>query len=100
MIPEGTAVNGESDDRPDPRIYVRVLRHLQAQIEKGILVPGDPAPTITSLCGRFECTRQTVAKALRLLVNDGQLRRYPVLGYYVVGDDPASSDARLQQEKS
>lgn len=74
----------------EPRIYVRVLRHIQEQIASGSLVPGDPTPTITSLCGKFGCTRQTVAKALRLLVDGGQLIRYPGLGYYVADeDDPA-----------
>lgn len=67
----------------DPRIYVRVLLHVREQIICGKLSPGQPAPTITSLCGRFDCTRQTAAKALQLLASEETLIRYPGLGYYV-----------------
>jgi DNA-binding GntR family transcriptional regulator len=67
----------------DPRIYVRVLLHLREQIDSGTLRPGEPAPTIQALCRHFDCTRQTVAKALRLLADEELLTRYPGLGYYV-----------------
>lgn len=71
----------------DPRIYVRVLLRVREQIADGTLRPGEPAPTIASLCRQFDCTRQTVSKALRLLADEGLLERYPGLGYYVIGED-------------
>ncbi|MBO0819794.1 MAG: winged helix-turn-helix transcriptional regulator [Nocardiopsaceae bacterium] len=67
----------------DPRIYVRVVHRVRAQIEDGTLRPGQPTPTIETFCQQFGCTRQTVSKALRLLADEGLLIRYPGLGYYV-----------------
>lgn len=71
----------------DPRLYIRVLCHVRQQIENGTLNPGEPIQTITSLCREFSCTRQTVAKALRMLTDEGLLTRYPGLGYYATRDD-------------
>lgn len=67
----------------DPRIYIRVLFRVRDEIADGTLRPGEPTPTIAALCRQFGCARQTVAKALRLLADDGLLMRYPGLGYYV-----------------
>jgi DNA-binding GntR family transcriptional regulator len=75
----------------DPRLYVRVLLSVREQITDGTLRPGERTPTIGALCWQFGCTRQTVAKALRLLADEGLLVRYPGLGYYVAaGDRPGS----------
>lgn len=73
-------------DRSDPRIYIRVLLHVRGQITSGVLHPGQPTQTITSLCRDFGCTRETAAKALRLLMEEGILHLYPGLGYYVSHD--------------
>lgn len=70
----------------DPRIYVRILSHVHGLVRDGTIPPGEPVPTITSLCRKFDCTRQTVSKALRLMADDGILHRYPGLGYYVAPD--------------
>lgn len=78
----------------DPRIYVRVLIHVRRLVDDGTLSPGDPTPTITSLCRKFDCTRQTAGKALRLLADDGVLYRYPGLGYYVDGNRDCELDHR------
>lgn len=72
----------------DPRIYVRVLRDIRERIESGELKPVDsqltaPCVTINELCRKYSCTRQTVGKALKMLENDGLLKRVPGLGYFV-----------------
>jgi DNA-binding GntR family transcriptional regulator len=56
---------------------------VRAQIDRGVLAPGDPAPTITELAATYDCARQTAAKSLRTLVDEGLLIRYPGIGYYV-----------------
>lgn len=71
----------------DPRKYVRVLRDMREQIEDGTLRPGQPTPTIETLCIQFSCVRQTAGKALMLLADEGMLVRYPGLGYYVAGEE-------------
>lgn len=67
----------------DPRIYVRILCFLREEIAGGNLKPGAPTPTIGALCERFGCTRHTAGKALGLLAGEGEIVRYPGLGYYV-----------------
>lgn len=67
----------------DPRAYVRLAGLLRQQIQSGQLAPGNPAPSITTLAQEHGLARQTVAKALRLLEDEGLVTRYAGLGYYV-----------------
>ncbi|HEX3961075.1 MAG TPA: GntR family transcriptional regulator [Trebonia sp.] len=68
---------------PDPRKYRKMADAIRAQIDRGVLAPGDPAPTISELSTTYACARQTAAKSLRTLVDEGLLIRYPGIGYYV-----------------
>lgn len=43
----------------------------------GTVAPGHPVPTITALCRTFDCTRQTVAKALRMLATKASCGAIP-----------------------
>ena len=95
-------------DESDPRAYIRLAAELRRDIAAGKYKPGKPTPSITTLSQQYGHARQTCAKALRLLVDEGLLIRYPGLGYYVVGapqpENPASapdeSDAPLQVRKN
>jgi len=62
----------------DPRLVRR-------QIAEGTLAPGMPTPSITTLSQQYGHARQTCAKALRTLEDEGLLVRIPGLGYYVKG---------------
>jgi DNA-binding GntR family transcriptional regulator len=75
-------------DTNDPRAYVRLAVLVRKLIAEGELLPGDPAPSITSLVKDHGHARQTAGKALRLLVDEGLLYRVPGLGYYVADDAP------------
>ena len=82
-------------DESDPRAYVRLASELRKAIADGTYSPGEPTPSITTLSQQSGHARQTCAKALNVLVDEGLLIRYPGLGYYVVGsprkpDSPAS----------
>jgi GntR family transcriptional regulator len=72
-------------DETDPRAYIRLAAELRKDIAAGKLKPGKPTPSITTLSQQYGHARQTCAKALRLLVDEGLLTRYPGLGYYVAG---------------
>lgn len=74
---------GPEDVLRDPRKYRQLAEAIRAQVASGEIRPGDPAPTITELAAQYGCARQTCAKALRILVEEGILIRYPGLGYYV-----------------
>jgi DNA-binding GntR family transcriptional regulator len=67
----------------DPRAYVRLSELLRGRIESGELAAGQPVPSITTLTQEHGMARETAAKALRLLEDEGLLVRYPGLGYYV-----------------
>ena len=55
-----------------------------------------PTPSITTLSQEYGHARQTCAKALRTLEDEGLLTRIPGLGYYVTRtpapESPAQSD--------
>jgi DNA-binding GntR family transcriptional regulator len=92
-IEYGTSVS--IADENDPRAYIRLAAELRRDIAEGKLAPGQPTPSITTLSQQYGHARQTCAKALRLLVDEGLLIRYPGLGYYVAGkpkpDSPSSN---------
>lgn len=67
----------------DPCLYKKVAWHVFEQILNGQLTADSPVPVINVLCRDFGCTRQTAAKGLRLLVDEGLLVREPGLGYFV-----------------
>jgi DNA-binding GntR family transcriptional regulator len=86
-------------DESDPRAYVRLASELRKAIAEGKYSPGEPTPSITTLSQQSGHARQTCAKAVNVLVDEGLLIRYPGLGYYVVGaprkpDSPASGAGR------
>jgi DNA-binding GntR family transcriptional regulator len=70
-------------DDHDPRIYIRIAADLRKRIEGGELEPGQPVPSITSLCQTWGVARETAAHALTTLEGEGLVRRYPGRGYYV-----------------
>jgi DNA-binding GntR family transcriptional regulator len=80
------------EDPADPRKYLRVAAALRVQIASGELTAGEPAPTITQLAADHQCARQTCAKALRILVSEGLVIRYPGLGYYIAASHPRGGD--------
>jgi DNA-binding GntR family transcriptional regulator len=84
---EGTPM-ALSSAMPDPRRYRQVATNVRELIASGTIKPGEPAPTITELAGSHGTSRDTCAKALRLLVDEGLLTRYPGLGYFVTSARP------------
>src|SRR5579859_2151668 len=78
------AVGGGGNVIRDPRRSQQIASEVRDLIISGMIGPGDPAPTITELAARHGVARQTAAKALRLLVAEGLMTRYPGFGYYVI----------------
>lgn len=58
---------------------------VRRDITEGKIAPGGPAPSITTLSQEYGHARQTCAKAMRILEDEGLLTRIPGLGYYVTG---------------
>lgn len=74
---------GQPHQSEDPRLHVRIEEDLRARIADGRLRPGQAAPSIAELRRAYGCCRQTAARPLQRLVEEGLLVRYPGLGYYV-----------------
>jgi DNA-binding GntR family transcriptional regulator len=72
-----------SDDESDPRAYVRIAALIRRQINDGTIQPGQPVPSITHLVQEHGVARITASHALRVLEDEGLVRRVPGLGYYV-----------------
>jgi DNA-binding GntR family transcriptional regulator len=68
----------------DQRAYIRLAAGLRRDIAEGKYKPGQATPSITTLSRQYGHARQTGSNALRLLVKEGLLIRYPGLGYYVI----------------
>ena len=88
-IEYGTRVS--ISDESDPRAYVRLAARLRREIAEGTLTPGIPTPSITTLSQQYGHARQTCAKALRTLEDEGLLTRIPGLGYYVTATASAET---------
>lgn len=69
-----------SSDTLDPRIWVRIADDLRGKLAAGQIATGDLV-TIARLTRQWDVCRQTAAKALHTLEQDGLLTRYPGHGY-------------------
>jgi DNA-binding GntR family transcriptional regulator len=72
---------------PDPRKYRQLAAQLRADLEAGTIPPG-ASLSIGTLSRERGWSRETCAKALRVLVDDGWLTLYPGAGYTVTADVP------------
>jgi DNA-binding GntR family transcriptional regulator len=62
---------------------MRIAAELRTRIEAGELEPGQPVPSITTLCQQWGVARETAAHALATLEGEGWVKRFPGKGYYV-----------------
>lgn len=65
---------------------VRIAHDLRARIQTGEIKPGEPVPSITTLCQEWGVARETAAHAVTTLEAEGLVRRYPGKGYHVTGE--------------
>lgn len=66
-------------DDGDPRVYRRIETLVRERISDGTLKAGAPVPPIDAFRREFGCARETAGKAMRSLVGEGLLVRYPGL---------------------
>jgi DNA-binding GntR family transcriptional regulator len=71
-------------DAHDPTKYKRLAAVLRGQIQDGTIAVGGQV-SITQLAAENRWSRQTCARALGILMDEGLLARYKGLGYYVIG---------------
>jgi DNA-binding GntR family transcriptional regulator len=73
----------------DPRVYRRIYEDLRQEITTGQIPPGTALPVTRVLMDRYDCSRDTVQRALQLLADENLIVRWPGLGYYVADKLPA-----------
>jgi DNA-binding GntR family transcriptional regulator len=76
----------------DPRLWVRIAADVRDKLSSGSIAAGDSV-SIAQLCEEWGSSRQTAAKALRTLEDDGLIRRYPGVGYYALSPRSMGSES-------
>ncbi|MCR4398793.1 MAG: GntR family transcriptional regulator [Firmicutes bacterium] len=69
------------------RLYVSVVRDLEARIRGGSLGPGEKLPSEPELARKFGVSRMTVREALGYLENQGLIAKRHGIGSFVMGAD-------------
>lgn len=80
-------------------LYERIYEVIRHEIEDGVYHPGDRLPTEHELMKRFEVSRVTTNRALKMLMSEGLISRRAGAGTFVNGDesnpfDPSTSSRR------
>lgn len=65
-------------------IFLNIYKDLAEQIQNGKLTPGTKLPSESELAGQFGTTRETVRKALNLLVQNGYIQKLRGKGSFVL----------------
>ncbi|MQA83124.1 MAG: UTRA domain-containing protein [Streptosporangiales bacterium] len=73
--------------RNEGSLYRRVADDLRRKIETGQLQPGNELPSERMLIGSYKASRNTVRKALDLLINEGLVSSHQGKGYFVRQDN-------------
>ena len=68
----------------DPRRYQRIAAELRERITSGELAPGDALPSTRTLAQEHGVSVETATKALRVLADEGLIRRWAGLPYIVI----------------
>jgi GntR family transcriptional regulator len=68
-------------------IYQQIAATIRERIEAGDYKPGRALPSLSALCAEFSVAPLTMAKALRVLADEGLTRTVPRRGTFVVGED-------------
>jgi len=74
------------DARSPVPLYDQIKAGFKGLIAKGLLKPGDPAPSVRALADRLRVNPNTVARALRELALEGVLESTRGAGHVVAGE--------------
>ena len=82
----------------DGYLYDRVTRHILDLVEKGVLKPGDRAPSLRGLSKQLKVSISTVSQAYSALQELGVLRVRPQSGYFVDGQVSRQQGSRVPRK--
>jgi GntR family transcriptional regulator len=69
-------------DAPEP-VYEQIVRQIHDAVKAGRLEPGKPLPTVRQLAGDLSLNRNTVARAYRILEDQGVIQTAGRKGSFV-----------------
>ena len=75
-------------------LYEQILHQLQALIEEGVLTPGNQLPTTRQLAVKLGINFNTVARAYRLLDQEGLISTQPGRGTFVLDPNRKKSSKK------
>lgn len=79
-------------------LYQKVYEDIRDKIKKGIYKIGDGLPWDEQLCEQYQTSKITISKALKMLAEDGYIKRVPGKGTFVC-DKEENKKADLGKEK-
>ncbi len=86
----------ELDFRAHIPIYVQIVDQFHIRIDAGELKPGDQLPTVRELADELEVNFNTVARAYRILDDNGAISTQQGRGTYVI--KPGAGDRATLEE--
>ena len=81
---------------PLPRVAERVIRHVKALIERGVLRPGDQLPSERDLAVEIGISRPSLRAGIRALAAMGVLEARHGSGTYITGGPPVLASEPLR----
>jgi GntR family transcriptional regulator len=79
--------------------YAQILEQVKHAIATGELKPGDQLPTVRQLAADLRVNFNTVARAYRLLDEEGVISTQHGRGTYILGPTTARDTKRLRQKE-
>ena len=79
-------------------IYVQIIDQVKQQIASGELLPGDQLPTVRQLAADLRVNFNTIARAYRVLDEEGVISTQQGRGTYILEPPSAENGERRRQE--
>jgi GntR family transcriptional regulator len=94
---EMTPLSLQVDFRSPAPIYAQIVEQIQQQVLSGQLKPGDQLPTVRQLAAELRVNFNTVARAYRILDENGLISTQQGRGTYIWAQPAAAESAAIRQ---